>query len=575
MEIIKKKKRGDVHPYIPELKELYRGGRITRREFVRNAAMLGLSLSSASAFLAACAPATPEVIEKEVIVEKEVPVTVEVEKEVVVEKVITATPASVVKRGGILRVDWPWIPYVDDPAKDGVGTSEAARCAAETLVQLDENNALHPLLCERWEASEDVKEWTLYLQQGVKFNNGKDFNADDVVWNFLHWLDPDTGSPLGDKFSFLSPSGVEKVDDYTVKLHLDKPSFTVPYHLWSYSSIIMPEGGCAFYDGEAIGTGPYLMKEFHPDERMEFVRREGYWQDGVDGKPLPYLDGIRFLFFEDDPAKLAAMTKGELDILYGRSPAGGIMEQLEKNPDIVVERKHARSTNNMRVRCDTAPFDDPRVRNAMKWCQDRERIRQLTYFGHGLTAYDHWVSPINPAYYPLEDRPQDIDRARALLAEAGYPDGLETEITVEAGERGEDMALVYKEEAAKAGIRVIINALPGAAFWDQWDEWPFAITGWNGRPVFANLTAGCRCGAVWNEMHWCNEEFDAVLDQIQATLDVEERRGLVRRLEEIMQEDSGFLLPYWSDASGAYRRQIQNYTKHTAPHYYLLNVWLA
>lgn len=548
-----------MHPYIPELKELYLQKKISRREFLRNAAVLGLSLASAQAFLASCAPApepTPTPVP---------PTPTPVPP--------TATPAPAVKRGGILRVDWPWIPYIDDPAKDGVGTSEAGRCAAETLTRLDENLVVHPLLVERWEASEDVREWTFHLQRGVKFNNGKDFNADDVVWNILHWLDPDTGSPLRDKLSSLSPSGVEKVDDYTVKLHLDKPDMTIPYHLWSYSALIMPEGGCAFYDGEAIGTGPFLMKEFIPDERMEFVRREGYWQDGVDGKPLPYLDGIRFLGGFDDPARLAAITEGDLDILYGRGPA--ILEEMEKNPDIVVERKHGRGSWNIRVRCDMAPFDDPRVRNALKWCQDRERIRQVAYRGHGLTAYDHWVSPLNEAYYPLEDRPQDIDKAKALLAEAGYPDGFETEIAVIAGERAEDEALVLKEMAIEAGIRININALPSSAFWDRWDEWPFGISGWNGRVAFGNLSAGCRCGAVWNEMHWCNEEFDAVLDQVLATVDVEERTKLVRRLEEIMQEDSGLLLPFWDDVRGAYRRQVQNYTKYAAPHYYLLDVWLA
>ncbi len=566
MEIIKKEKREDVHPYIPELKELYRKRRITRREFIRNAALLGLSLGAIQTFLASCAPA-PEPTPTPV------PPTSTPVPPTPTPAPPTPTPTPAVKRGGILRVDWPWMPYLDDPAKDGVGTSEAARCVAETLTRLDENLVLHPLLAERWEVNEDASEWTFYLRRGVTFNNGKPFTADDVVWNILHWLDPATGSPLKDALAFLSPSGVEKVDDYTVRLHLDKPSISVPYHLWNYPALILPEGGCAFYDGEAIGTGPYLMKEFIPDERMEFVRREGYWQNGIDGKPLPYLDGIRFIAGLDDPARLAAITQDEIDILYG--PSVAIMKEMEKNPEIVVERRPSMDSNVIRVRCDVPPFDDPRVRNALKWCQDREKIRQVAYLGHGLTAYDHWVSPLDEAYYPLEDRPQDIDKAKALLAEAGYPDGLEIEITVIAGDQTEDMALPLKEMAIEAGIKININAVPSSVFWDAWDEWPFGITGWNGRVAYGNLTLGCRCGAVWNEMHWCNEEFDSVLDQVEATPDVEERRKLVRRLEEIMQEDSGMLLPFWLDATGAHRKRVQNYTKHAAPHYYLLYVWLA
>jgi peptide/nickel transport system substrate-binding protein len=282
MQIIKKKKREDVHPYIPELKELYRGGKITRREFIRNAAILGLSLSSGSAFLAACARApepTPTAVP---------PAPTAVPP--------TATPASVVKRGGTLRFEWDWIPYMDDPAADGVGTGEMARNVAETLTWVDADNVPHPLLCERWEASEDAKEWTLYLQQGVKFNNGKDFNADDVVWNFLHWLDPDVGSGMRAKLAMLSSTGVEKVDNHTVKLHLDRPFFGVPWLLTGYPGLIAPEGGWEdFYHGDAdhaIGTGPFLMESFTPDERMVLVRREDYWQNGVDGKPLPYLDRV-------------------------------------------------------------------------------------------------------------------------------------------------------------------------------------------------------------------------------------------------------------------------------------------
>ena len=574
MEIIKKKMKseaGQEHPYIPELKDLYLRERITRRDFLRHATLLGMSLAGASAFLASCGQETPAPTSPPASAPTVAPT-------IAPTAAPTATLAPSIKRGGTLRVDWAWLNYVDDPGKDGVGVGEAGRCVAETLTRIDESNILHPLLAERWEANEDVSVWTFYLQKGVKFNNGKDFGASDVVWNLKHWLDPEVGSPMKDALGSLSAAGVEKVDDYTVRLNLDRPSFGVPFTFFNYPALILPEGGCEdFYKGDAgsaIGTGPYVMKAFAPEESIEFVAREGYWQKGEDGRPLPYLDGIRFLAGMDAATKLAAITGGEIDILH--KPSDATMAELEKNPEVVVERKPAMDSSVIRVRCDLDPFTDARVRNALKFCQDRERMRELAFQGHGTTAYDHWVPPMEEGYYPLEDRPQDIAKAKALLAEAGFPDGFEVELQYDSAYSPDtEIAPVLKEQLALAGIRVNLAPLPSGAFWDQWDQWPFSIAAWTGRGQLQNLSTGCRCGGVWNEMHWCNQEFDNTLNQVEATLDIEKRRTLIRRLEEIMQEDSGLLLPFWKDTKGAYRKNVKNYTKHVFPNYYLLYVWLA
>jgi peptide/nickel transport system substrate-binding protein len=566
MEIIKKTANNGVgpeHPYIPELKDLYLQKRITRRDFLRHATLLGMSFAGASAFLASCGQPTPVPTAAPTAVPTAAP---------------TATAVPTVKRGGTLRVDWAWLSYVDDPSKDGVGVGEAGRCVAETLTRIDETGAVHPLLAQRWEANEDVSVWTFYLQQGVKFNNGKDFGANDVVWNLQHWLDPVTGSAMKDALAFLSPTGIEKVDDHTMRLHLDRPSFAVPFIFFNYPALILPEGGCKdFYKGDAasaIGTGPYVMKAFTPEESIEFTARQGYWQKGEDGQPLPYLDGIRFVAGLDDAAKLAAITGGEIDIVH--KPSDASMDTLAKNPDVVTERKPAEDFSVIRVRCDLDPFTDVRVRQAFKLCQDRERIRELAFQGHGTTGYDHLVPPMEEGYYPLENRPQDIAKAKALLAEAGFANGLDVQLQYDSGySPDKDVAPILQQQLALAGIRVTLAPMPSGAFWDQWDKWPFSIDAWTGRGQLQNLSTGCRCGGVWNEMHWCNKDFDATLDQIEATLDIDKRRTLMQKLEQIMQDDSGLLLPFWKDTKGAYRKNVRNYTKHIFPNYYLLNVWLA
>lgn len=562
MKTIKKDEEA-IHPYIPELKDLYQQGRISRRQFLRTAAMLGLSLTSVSAFLTACAPQDKAITTAQPTATPEA----------------AANPTPAVKRGGILRWDWAWIPYMADPAQDDVGTGEAGRNIAETLTWVDANNIPRPLLVERWKPSEDAKEWTLYLQQGVKFNNGKDFTAGDVVWNFQHWLDPKVGSPLRDRFSFLSPSGIEKVDDNTIKLHLDRASYGIPWSLCHYTALIMPEGGCDdFYRGDAksaVGTGPFLMKEFLPDERMELVRREDYWQKGVDGNPLPYFDGMRVVAGLTDATALAALVGDNIDLIR---PGLGILQELEAHTDIVVDVVPSAASDIIRVRCDQAPFDDPRVRNALKWCQDRERLMELAY-PRGTLAWDHWISPLHEGWCPDtdKDRPQDIAKARALLAEAGHPDGFEVEMTTPTTPEYEPaMAQVLKEMAAPAGIKININVLPDSVYWEKWDQYLLSTTSWSGYTLgVENLNVGCRCGAIWNEMHWCNKEFDSILDQAEGTVDVEQRRKLFCQLQTIMQEDSGLLLPFWVAQTAAYQKRLRGYQRSPLPFYYWLNVWMA
>ena len=529
MEIIKKKKREDVHPYIPELKELYRGGRITRREFIRHAAILGVGMSAIGAFLG------------------------------VGGKGVARAAAPV--RGGTLRTEYNWIPYVNDPAADGVGTGLVGLQIAESLVWVGEDAVPQPQLVKSWETSEDVKTWTLHLRKGVKFNNGKPFNADDVIWNFKHWLDKDTGSSMAAKLDFLPATGVEKVDDYTVKLHLNRPYFAFPLALYDYPSMIAPDGGWDdFYKGDAkhaIGTGPYLMESFSPDDRMVLVRNPNYWQKGADGKALPYLDKLIVTAGWDDAARLAALVGNEADILDPKSD--GIMPELKKNADkINIRVKYAGWITPIVMRCDMKPFDDKRVRKALKLVQDRQKIKDLVQ-PMGQVGYDHWVLASDAAYCSTTEanQGQDIKKAKALLAEAGYPNGLELELAIPNSGFRPAYAQVYKEMATKAGITVKIKILPSSAFWDQWMKWPFSISGWNGRiPATANINLALRCGAKWNESYYCNKELDAILNEADGTVDVEKRRQLFCKIESIMQEDSGYIISFWAPEFEASRKNL-------------------
>jgi peptide/nickel transport system substrate-binding protein len=435
---------------------------------------------------------------------------------------------------------------------------------AEPLLWVDGSGVPQPNLIKSWEASDDALEWTLYLQEGVEFNNGQPFDADDVIWNFEHWLDPDVGSSMAARLDFLTPEGIEKVDDLTIKLTLDRPYADFPLALYDYPSMIAPEGGWDdFYSGDpadAIGTGPFLMEEFIPDERMVLVRNPNYWRIGEDGEALPYLDKVVVTAGWDDAARLAALVGDEADYLTGVGQ--GIVEDLEANEGIDVIRYDTGWITPIVMRLDLEPFDDVRVRQALRLVQDREKIRDLV-FPDGRVGYDHWIRSDVPEYCPDTDvsgHPQDIEKAKALLAEAGYPDGLEVELALPDGDFRVDLAQVYKEMAAEAGIDVSINMLPSSAFWDQWQEWPFSISGWNGRiPATISPSLALRCGSVesgWGETYYCNPEFEEILDQAESTIDVDKKRELLCEIQRIMQEDAPMLIPFWAVEYGARQSNV-------------------
>jgi peptide/nickel transport system substrate-binding protein len=542
-----------------------------------------LVLALAVPLAAACGPTpVPQVVKETVVVtEKETVVVTEKQTVVVTEKeevevtkvvkeevVVTATPPpeptavpeGFVQRGGTIRTEYNWIPYVEDPAADGVGTGLVGLSIAESLVWVNEAGIPQPQLIKSWDASADLKEWTLHLQEGVTFNNGKPFGADDVIWNILHWLDPDSGASAAAKLDMLKPEGIEKVDDLTVKLTLDRANADLLLAFYDYPTMIAPEGGWTdFYSGDpadAIGTGPFLMEEFVPDERMVLVRNPNYWRLGVDGQPLPYVDKVIVTAGWDDAARLAALVGDEADIL---SPGEGIIEELQKYPDQIEIQTYDRWAGPMVVRVDMKPFDDVRVRQALKLVVDREKMWELVQ-PLGYIGYDHWIDASDASYCPDTDadgRPQDIEKAKALLAEAGYPDGLELELAVPAGDFRTNLAQVYQEMAALAGITVKITILPSSAFWDQWQQWPFSVTGWNSRiPATANINLALRCGAAWTESYYCNEELDALLDQWDATADVAARRALNCQIQKLMQDDSPYILPIWAAQFGASQRRV-------------------
>lgn len=582
MQFLKRSNREGKHPYIPELKELYRSGRISRREFLRNATLLGLSAAAASTFVAGCTS------EEATEVPTDIPPTQVPTDIPPTQASATATPnptqtpepaAGGPVRGGKLRLA-SQVHKVTHPAQfSWASPANQLRQVAEYLTLTDENNITHPYLLENWEASEDLETWTLNLRQGIQFNNGDEFNADDVIFTMNEWLNEDVGSSmLGLVGDYLSASNIERVDDYTIKLHLNRAEIAVPEHLFHYPALVLNH---RTFEGDFIkaphGTGPYLLEDYGELERVLLKRRDDYWQMGSDGEPLPYLDEMEFIDLGSDMAAwIGAIRSGDVDMFeLGDQGGADVFEALKDAPNIIQAGITTGQARVLRMRVDLDPWTDNNVRMALKLCQNREKILNLAYFGEGAEGQDFHVYPGHPEYCERPVPEYNPEQARQLLADAGYPDGLDVEIAVGSGWPDVvSYAEVLKEDAAAAGINITINTMPNSQYWEQWTEVGLGITPWTHRPLgtmvlnLAYVADENGDPVAWNESRWVDEEFSNLLSEANRTLDVEKRREIFCDLEQIQWERGSIGIAFWRNVWQVYRDNVKNVPAH--PTLYLL-----
>lgn len=573
-----------MHSYIPELRNQLSKGKITRREFIRYATLLGVSFSAAQ-IIAACQPeaetpaataaptSTSRPTEMEAPTETSAPAQVPTTSQMPL-KFPDASPT----RGGTLRYAHP-VRTPDHPAR--YASSQQANpmgFVLEYLTYTDENVTTHPWLLDRWEASDDLKTWTLYLREGIKFNNGDDLTSDDVVFSMEQWLDPEIASSMVGLLTSLSPTGIEKVDTTTVRLHLDDPEIGIPEFLYHYPAQILNH---RTFEGDILaaphGTGPFSVEEHIPEERVVLTARDDYWRIGADGNPLPYLDGITFIDLGDDRAAwTSAFKSGQIDTFY--FPTVAQWEVFKDDPDAIVLPIQSANHRVLRMRADREPWTDNNVRMALKLCQDRDKILALAQLGEGVVGQDHAVPPMYPDYCPVDTPTYDPESAKALLADAGYPNGLDVEMAVNNSQpETVRYAEILKEDAEPAGFRIALNLMPSSNYWDVWTEVDLGITSWGGRPlstIILSLAYSCDKDGnpvPWNETHWCDEEFNQLLNQAKVTLDVDERRKIMCNLERIQQERGtigvGFFLNKWD----IFRKEFQGATPH--PEGYPYPMW--
>ena len=543
----------DVHPSFPELLDGYKKGKVSRREFMRFSALIGVATATAASLGGFALPT----------------------------RAMAATP----KRGGVMKVSAQLIKITHPSQFSWIAPTNVCRQVAEYLTITGNDNITRPYLAEKWSASPDLTTWTFDLRQGIKFNNGDPFTASDVVFTIEQWLTPEVKSSiLGLMGGYLDKTGIEKVNDYQIKLHLKKPEIAVPEHFFHYPAMILNH---KTFEGDFLkaphGTGPYTLESYKEGEVAILKARQDYWQMGSDGKPLPYMDGIKFIDMGGEMApQIAALKSGEIDMIDNSdSPGPQVMEAVKDDKNIEVLSVATGITRVLRARVDLKPWTDIRVMNALKLCQHREKILALAYQGQGLQGQDVHVYPNHPEYCKINTPAYDPAKAKQLLTEAGYPDGIDINLAV-CSEWTDIVryAEVLKEDAAPAGFRINIMTMSTNQYWEKWTEFDLGVTPWTHRSLgtmILNLayTADKDGKPVpWNETRWVDKEFIELLGQANATLDVDKRREIMCKLEAIQQERGPIGIAYWMNTWFCPNKKMKGVQAHPTNYMLFNEVWM-
>ena len=392
-----------------------------------------------------------------------------------------------------------------------------------------------PDLAISWSSNDEATEWIFNLRPGVKFHDGSEFDAEDVLYSLDRVQDPELDSPARSTIKMVEK--IEAVDSMTVKMSLSDPYADLPLQLMDYRLRMIPSGSGETIMNTGIGTGPFKVDTFDPQGITVLSANMDYWEGE------PGVAGMEIIGISDGQARVQALLGGQIDMERGITNQQSVMFRNSDRFNI-----QEVPTGNWRAivfRTDLPPFDDAKVRKAVRKVADRQTLVDLVLGGSGFVSCDTPVSPIDQYRADMEC-PQDIEGAKALLAEAGFADGIEFDIHVSSLEpTWVTLAEAYQQQAAPAGIKVNIIQVPTDGYWsDVWRKKPVAMTRWNQRPADQILHEAYLGGAPWNDTYFADDTFDNLLSMARREIDFDKRRALYVQSQEYLFENGGSLVPY-------------------------------
>ncbi|WP_454854904.1 ABC transporter substrate-binding protein [Rhizobium binxianense] len=428
------------------------------------------------------------------------------------------------------------------------------------LTRLKADMSIEPDLAESWTPNDGLTEWTFKLRKGVTFHDGSPFTAKDVAATFKAILDPATASPGRNNVGPISD--IVAVDDLTVLFKLSGPYADLPVAMAYTNARIIPAaiatGDLKSLSTKAVGTGPFKLVSYEPDRLIVVERNPNYYDPA-----RPYADRVEVQVFPDTSAEGSALMAGDIDIISTIQPTEFL--RVDGTDGIDTLRVPSGQFCNINFGCDTAPFNDARVRKAIALTIDREAMVGFVTEGFGTPGND---TPLNSSYQFFKDikqRKKNIEEAKKLLSEAGHADGLE--LTLIASDRPAvrtQLAVALREMAKEAGITINVQTMPHATYLEQvWKKGSFYVGFYNMQPtpdgIFKLLYTS---DASWNETRWNNRAFDALVAEARGTIDIVKRTELYTKAQELMNEEVPSIIPSFFDVLAAKRSWVQGFEAH-------------
>jgi len=452
----------------------------------------------------------------------------------------TPTPEETTEEGrqGTLRVSAFPISQTDPSLISSDSEVLIANHVYDYLVDVDADNEIQPRIATDWTRSDDGLTYTFTLAEGVTFHDGSDMTAQDVVYTFTRLRDTE-GLPTADLYSNIE--SIEATGDLEVTFTIAEPNPFFLFDLSDNHALIIKDGTEDATDFN--GTGPFVVTDYQPENRISMEANENYFIEGQ-----PQLAGLEIIFFNDQSASADAIRGGQIDLTMDLSTP--LYESLQDTQGINTYDIATNQFALVRLRTDQEPGNDPRVVEAFKLATDREEIFQLVQQNYGAVGQDTPIGPIYETYYTDEyELPErDPEAAAELLAEAGYPDGLDMELNLLDTLNFPDLAVVLQEQWSEAGINVEVVTLPESVYYGEgrWLEVNLGITGWGHRayPQFY-LDVMVECGARWNETRFCDDELDEQIQIAGSSLDEQERINAYHEVQRILIERGPMIVPYF------------------------------
>lgn len=478
--------------------------------------------------------------------------------------------ADAAAAGGALRVAFPESPNEFDPALySAFPEYNTGHAIYDGLVRVDAALVPQPHLAESWEASDDGLTWTFNLRSGVTFHHGKEFGADDVVHTIERLIDEEVGSPLASTLGMISSA--EAVDATTVQLNLDSPNGDLPLLLGAPQARIVPADRTQDeYRDDPSGTGPFTLVEHIPGDRTTFAANPDWWGDG------PKVESMEFLAMPEATTQVQAISGGQIDIMWQLGPEN--ISTLESTDGVDVLQVESGAYQTIAMQSDVEPFTDQRVREAVRKCVDRNGMLQAVLQGVGSVGNDHPVPAFNPFAADIPLKEPDIEGAIALLADAGFPDGLDLTLTTSEVRAGMvESATALQAMCEPAGIRITLDTAPPDNYWsDIWLNRPFFCSNWGFRPSLdETFSLVYTSDAKWNEGNYANADLDAAVAEGRASSDDAVRKEAYGTAQQILHDDGAVIISYFKPTLQAQRSTVSGYEAHPAQWMYLDQVTVA